>query len=295
MMRERTVTDIDVRLTRRRRGVVLAIATFVSAAASQIGVWTTDAATVIPGSCYDFLFYDGLDSRYAANHCAGALNAAGYAGTAYHNVAATTALANAQSDAVFFHAGHSLDFFENNCQPTCTGAHTGVAMAFESPDQNGNLDALASDPITAADLTNAFVQVCSEGGGCKNQLVMTAYPWGDDPALIKDNLIVLESCATAQDTTSFTSLARTAYDSGAGTVVGFVDDVSFSVNADESNLYGDAWANTFWSDAQSGVAYTTSVVDASNAVGNQYGYGSYVILINPGAPSSLYPAQYFLF
>jgi hypothetical protein len=246
------------------------------------------AASVIQGSCYDALYFDGLTSRYTASHCASALNQAGYSATAYHNTSAQQALQNSAGDAVFFHAGHSLDFFD-------TSGHTGVGLMYESPDQNGNLDALASDPITAADMTGAEVTVCSEGGGCRTQTVFAGYPWADTPQMFKANLVVLEACATAQDTTSFVSLATNAFDAGAGTVVGFHDDIAFPVNADETNQYGDGWANRFWADAAAGDSYVASVVDASNSVGNANGYGSYKVLQNPGAPTSLYPAQYFTF
>jgi hypothetical protein len=275
---------------RGRRRIPLVCGALLSFASAQLlvgGPLTARAAAVIQGSCYDALYFDGLTSRYAANHCASALNQAGYAGTAYHNTSAQTALQNSLADSVFFHAGHSLDFFDSS-------GHSGVGLMYEAPDQNGDLDALASDPIAAADMTGALVGVCSEGGGCRSQNVFVGYPWADTPQIFKANLVVLEACATAQDTASWVSLATTAFDAGAGTTVGFVQDISFSVNQDESNLYGDGWANRFWSDAAAGESYAASVVDASNSVGNAYGYGSYVILQNPGAPTSLYPAQYFL-
>lgn len=254
----------------------------------------TSAVATVQASCYDAYYFDGLTSRYSAASCANAVNAAGYAGTAYDNTSAQTAFVNSARDGVFFFAGHSLDLFDNNCSPTCTGAHSGVALAYESPNQSGSLDALAADPISAANVSGVLVSVCTEGGGCQAQPVLVAYPWGDGPQNFKPNLMVLEGCATSQDTANWVSMATAVHNAGAGTVVGFHDDIAFSVNADNSNLYGDGWANRFWSDLQSGQTYTAAAIDASNSVGNANGYGSVTVLQNPGAPASLYPAQYFL-
>lgn len=255
----------------------------------------SSAGAPVYASCYDALYFDGLDSRYSANHCASALSAAGYTPSSNHNVSAAAALLNASDDGVFFMAGHSIDFYANNCTPSCSGPHTAAGLLYESPDRNGNLDALAADAFYAANLeTTGSTTSCSEGGGCKTQNGFLAYPWGgENPQTYKVNLAVLEACATAQNAGSYTSMANTLHAFGVGTVIGFVDDISFPVNVDESNAYGDAWANTFWSDLGAGTTYTTAAVDAANAVGNQYGFGSWVQLHYSGAPTSLYPAQYY--
>jgi hypothetical protein len=83
------------------------------------------------------------------------------------------------------------------------------------------------------------------------------------------------------------------HDYWAGSVIGFVNDISFPTNVDESNTYGDQWANTFWSDLGNGATYAAAVVDAANAVGNQYGFNSWVLEQYSNAPTSLYPAQYY--
>lgn len=211
---------------------------------------STSSTVPVYGSCYDFLYFDGLDSRYSASHCASALSAAGYSPRAADNASAQTALINAGSDAAFFMAGHSTALYENNCRPSCTGAHTAAALLYESPNSNGNLDGLAADAFYASDLeTTAPVTLCSEGGACKSQTGFLAYPWGgENPQTYKVNLAVLEACSTAQNTNTHTSMTDILHSFGVGTAVGFVDDISFPVNVDESNTYGDAWANTFWGD-----------------------------------------------
>jgi hypothetical protein len=251
------------------------------------------------GSCYDALYYDGLDSRYSANHCASALSAAGYTPRPYDNTSAQTAAINSETDAVFFMAGHSMDLYDNGCVPSCSGAHTAAALLYESPNSGGPLDGLAGDAFTSAywlDSTGPTT-ICGEGGGCHSQTGFVAYPWGDgNPQTFKLNLAVLEACATAQETATYTSsMADYVHDYWAGNVIGFVDDISFPTNVDESNQYGDAWANTFWSDLGSGATYAAAVVDAANAVGNQYGFNSWVLLRYGSAPTSLYPAQYYPF
>ncbi|HEV7680148.1 MAG TPA: hypothetical protein VGQ42_16425 [Candidatus Dormibacteraeota bacterium] len=272
----------------RRQALTAVVALVVCAGAVGGQAGAVRAAAVIQGSCYDAYYFDGLSSRYASGGCASALNSAGYAGAAFSNATAASALQRAPLDAVFFHAGHSIDFY----QPGST-AHSGVGLVYEGPNSSSDIDILAGDPIYAAQLTGAEATICAAGGGCRTQLVLTSYPWGDLPSHAVSNLVVLEGCATAQDTTTDVSIARIVYNTGAGTVVGFSQDVSFPTNADNTNLYGDGWANRFWSDAGAGYSYTSAVIDASNSVGNAYGLGSWVVLQNPGAPQSLYPAKYF--
>jgi hypothetical protein len=246
------------------------------------------AAAVVQGSCYDAYYFDGLDSRYTSASCLSAIDAAGYNGAGFSNTTAQSAFERSPLDAVFFHAGHSIDFYQAG-----SSAHSGVGLVYEGPTTTSDLDLLVGDPIYAAELTGVDATICSEGGGCHTQTVLASYPWGDEPNHLVANLAVFEGCATAQDTATDTSIATTVYDAGAGTVVGFSQDVSFPANADNTNLYGDGWANRFWSDARAGDSYVSSVIDASNSVGNAYGFGSWVVLQNSGAPQSLYPAQYF--
>jgi hypothetical protein len=272
-----------------RRRALAAAALLVACVGPGAALATPAHATaVVQGSCYDAYYFDGLDSRYASSSCASAIDAAGYAGAGFSNATAQSAYERSPLDAVFFHAGHSIDFYQPG-----SSAHSGVGLVYEGPSRTSDLDLLVGDPIYAAQLTGVDATICAEGGGCHTQTVLTSYAWGDQPTHLVANLVVLEGCATAQDTTTDVSIARSVYDTGAGTVVGFSQDVSFSANVDNSNLYGDGWANRFWSDARSGYSYTSAVIDASNSVGNANGLGSWVVLQNPGAPQSLYPAQYF--
>lgn len=278
---------------RRRRGFLAGVLAFGAIAVPIVP--PASASTVpIQASCYDAYYFDGLTSRYSASSCANAVNAAGYRGTAYHNVSAQTALTNSAGDGVFFFAGHSLDEYDNGCSPTCSGPHAGVALIFESPDQNGNMDGLAGDPIAAAANTGPDAYICTAGGGCRGQTLFVTYSWGLSPQNYKDNLVVLEGCSTASDSVNWTSIATDVHAMGTGTVVGFTQDIAFSVNQDNSNVYGDGWANRFWSDLQSGWTYTSAATDASLSVGNANGYGSVRVLQYSGAPTSLYPAQYYL-
>ena len=87
-------------------GAVLAVALVsVAVAAIQNPAW---AAVVSTAVCSDGRWIDGLDSRYAANYCATALTAAGYAAVAESNTSAEPVLASQATDAIFYHAGHSL-------------------------------------------------------------------------------------------------------------------------------------------------------------------------------------------
>lgn len=278
---------------RRRRGVLAGI---LALAAIAIPIGNPSSAQTVPvqASCYDAFYFDGLTSRYSASSCASAVDAAGYTGTAYHNATAQTAAVNSARDGVFFFAGHALVAYDNNCSPACSGPHAGVSLMYESPDQNGNLDALAGDPIVAAEFSGADALICTDDNTCRSQLVFAQYPWGLSPQNYKSNLVVLEGCSTANDTANWTSIATSVSLIGAGTVIGFTQDIGFSVNQDNSNLFGDGWANRFWSDLQAGWSYTAAATDASNSVGNANGYGSVKVLQAPGAPQSLYPSQYFL-
>lgn len=249
------------------------------------------ASTLPTASCYDGYYYDGLSSRYSANHCAGALTQAGYAAQSYHNASAAQARTNTTSDAVFFFGGHAVSNYANGCQPTCSGPHQAYALLFESPDQNGNLDGLASNAGYSAQGTNVGVNTCADSGGCRFQQAFVTYPWGflGAPEEAKANLVVMQACATG---TAMTTDAHSAF---VGTAIGFANDVSFPANADETGQFGDQWANTFWADLGGGMTYNAALVDAANSVGNQYGYNSWVELQNRKAPTSLYPAQYYTY
>jgi hypothetical protein len=244
------------------------------------------AATVPTGTCVDFLYFDGLDSRHLAGQCNSALTQAGYASAGYDDQSARNEVQRESTDAVFFHAGHSLDYYD------ATG-HTAIALMFESPQGGSNFDALLGDPTASIDAEGPAT-ICNTQNQCQNA-TLVSYPWASNPTNAKLNLVVLESCATDGQISSFFSIADTAYDFGlANTVVAFSQDVSFPVNVDDSNQYGDGWGNRFWADAAANDSYKSSVIDASNSVGNSYGFGSWVVL-NPGVgPQSLYPAQYFV-
>jgi hypothetical protein len=243
------------------------------------------AATVPTGTCVDFLYFDGLDTRHTAAQCASALNQAGYSAAAYDDQSAQNEVERMTTDAVFFHAGHSLDYYD-------ASGHTAVALLFESPSKGSNFDALLGDPTASID-TEGPVQICNDQNQCTSGNLIS-YPWADTPQLFKFNLVVMEACATTANMDAFLSEGQEAYDAGAGTVLGFSQDIGFPVNVDDSNTYGDAWGNRFWSDAGAGETYSAAAIDAANAEGNNNGFQSWQLLVNPGAPTSLYPAGYFL-
>ncbi|MGI8609474.1 MAG: hypothetical protein ACR2MY_09645 [Candidatus Dormibacteria bacterium] len=266
------------------RGLALAVA--LIAPLGPAAAVRAASATAPTGTCVDFLYFDGLDTRHTAAQCANALNQAGYAGAAFDDGSAQNEVSRSPQDAVFFHAGHSLDYYD-------PGGHTAVALLFESPAQGSTFDALLGDPL-AAQVAEGPMTICNDQNQCRS-VDMVAYPWADTPQMFKYNLVVLESCATAHVINSFQDIADVASGAGAGSVLAFTQDVSFPVNADDSNQYGDAWANRFWSDTGGGQSYQAAAIDAANAVGNGYGYGSWKLLRPvPSAPSSLYPAQYYL-
>jgi hypothetical protein len=189
------------------------------------------------------------------------------------------------TDAVFFHAGHSLDYYD----PT---GHTAVALLHESPQGGNTFDALLGDPL-ASQVTEGPANICNDKNQCRSATLVT-YPWANTPQLFKFNLVVLESCATTSVINTFISEGETAHEAGVGSVLGFGLDVAFPVNVDDSNTYGDAWGNRFWSDTGAGQSYTAAAIDAANAAGNANGYQSWKLLTYTGSPQSLYPAQYYL-
>jgi hypothetical protein len=274
-------------------GVAATAARVFLAILAALTVLSGSARAATPGapvaSCYDLISFDGLDARYTANHCAAATAQAGYAATSYHNTDARSAAARAVADGVFYSAGHAL------LDQDSAGNTTAAMLLFEYPGPAQNADGLLGDSFTSYDI-QASSGICDDTGSCHEYATpIVAYPWADNlPAQFKLNLAVLQSCQTARSGSAFTDMTTLVNQNGAGTAIGFRDDVSFPVNAPESNLYGSAWANRFWADLAGGASYAAATVDASNAVGNAYGYGSYVVQHTPGAPNSLYPAQYYL-
>ncbi len=239
------------------------------------------------GSCYDAKYWDGLTSRYEASDCSTSLGRAGYTARIYHNTSALTAFLNYPDDAVFYFSGHSLNKYAT--PGSLSGPHSAIGLLFEEGGPSGDLDLLALD-IEELPATGSYT-VCNTYGVCHTQNGLKAYFWGTEPNTYRVNLAVLQACATASNATA-SSLAGALNYWGAGTSVGFVDDILDAVNVDNSHEYGNAWANKFWSDLGAGATYSTALIDAANSVGGQYGYGSWVQFHRAGAPTSLYPAQY---
>lgn len=273
------------RFTRRRAAALAGLA----ALAASLGAFVPHpaaAVAVVQASCYDAMYYDGLTTRWSASHCASATTDAGYGGASFDNASAKQATERNARDGVFFFAGHALVF--------TTQGDSGSTLVFEGPNSSGDLDGLASTPQNTALFERALIQLCSAGGGCRDQNAFLSYPYLAE----KVNLVVAEGCNTAQNgsflTVSVPSFAQGAYNHEAGTAIGFYDEILFPVNADETGQYGDGWANRFWSDLDAGYDYTTAMVDAANAVGNAGGLGSYVEFHHPGAPTHLRPAGVYV-
>jgi hypothetical protein len=234
--------------------------------------------------CYAFMFWDGLSSLYSNSNCGTATSAAGYATSAYANIDAGTAFRNGAHDAVYFSAGHSLDW-----------GNSGIAALFELPN-GGDLSALVGSPSYAPQIS--LTSVCNDKGNCHYQSATAggSYAWGTAAELDEINLVVLEECNTANNSNA-TSIGQAAFNAGAGTVIGFTKLISFAVNSTNDNRWGYAWANKFWSDLQSGSTYYTSMIDASNYENSQsggwYGYDGYYMFHGTGAPTTLAPATYW--
>lgn len=241
-------------------------------------------AAVIPtGSCVDANYGDGLDTRSAAAYCVNTLAAAGYNARALTNTDATQALETVGTDAVFYHAGHSL----------VVGAEPNVsAISSVFPASAGyGLTGLLGD-ITAADFQGP-ARVCTANGDCRD-VVLVNYPY--ESLMTQVNLALFQNCNSAGDPAfGYTSLAPYAYENyGTGTSIGFHDEVSWITNSPNIGIAGDAFARRFWADLGNGMTYSTALVDAVNAGGGTtYGYGSYRMYQRPDAPKSLYPAQYW--
>jgi hypothetical protein len=243
-------------------------------------------------SCYAFYYYDNLSSLYENSVCGSATSTAGYGNTyAGVNDTGQTAFTRGKSDAVFFAAGHSIDF--------CTGSNcSGVAFNFEAPN-GGTIDALVGDSSYTAELSGPFLSdICDDANNCHMQSSTAgkSYSWGTAAELDEINLVVLEGCVTANNSQG-TSMGLAAYDAGAGTTIGFTQNISFALNTSNVDAYGYAWGHRFWNDLQGQSTYYTSMIDAANYENSQsggwYGYNSYYMYTSPGAPNSLYPAEYW--
>lgn len=246
-------------------------------------------ADVLPtASCYDGRSFDGLESRYTASYCRNAVNAAGYAGAAYHNASAQSQMARQPTDGVYFFAGHSIVAADPS---TRREPYAAIGLLHESPGPNKNFDALVGDP-SAAPFLQGPMGICDETGSNCRSATMTSYPWASQ--LTKHNLVVLQSCNTAGSNGSFLGMAETAQLSGAGTTIGFKDLVYFPVNCPNCDSTGIRWARVFWDNLGAGYTYTTATIRATNSLSGGYGYGSYRILTNPGAPQRLRPSQYYV-
>ena len=247
-------------------------------------------------SCYDFYYWDNLTSRYENSNCGAAANWAGYLNLyAGPNAGAGTAYTRGVHDAVFFAAGHSYDF--------CNGSLcSGVAFLFELPN-SGTLSTLVGNAQYTAQTGGLnLADVCDDAQppNCHTQSASAgvSYAWGTKAELDEINLVVLQGCVTANNSVA-TSIAEAAASAGAGTVIGFLQNISFALYNDNYSEYGYAWGSRFWGDLQAGSSYGSAVSDAVHYVftqsGSQYwGYNSYWIDHKSTAPNSLYPAQYYI-
>ena len=267
----------------RALGAALAVA-LVSVPVTGI-VEPAQAAGVPTAVCSDGRWFDGLDSRYAASYCATALTAAGYAAVARSNTSAEPVLASEATDAVFYHAGHSLVVHDGT-------RATALSLLYAGEGAGGTTQGLLGDPWGAYAYKPGPMSLCANGV-CEN-ITLLQLPYAS--AMANSTLALFQSCNTAEDgVLGYTSPATIAFrDAMVGTVIGFRDEVFFQL-APGTNLTGDAFARRFWSNTQSGKDYLTSLVDAVNASGgSQYGYTSYVYLHHDGAPTRLRPATYYV-
>ena len=257
-------------------GAILLVAVVLAAAT------LTGCNAVQTANCYDF---DGIpgsaNTRSTAARCYGAANAAAlYGGASYSNDSASNAVSRADTEAVFFHAGHSIIFPGKGI----------FALLFESPGAGGpNLSGITTN-ASSLGVIQVPLTICDENGAnCRSDVLWQNYYYD----MQIHNLVVLMECQSAWSGPTYTSQVANASSAGAGTVVGFSDLISWSTTPD-SGSYGSGWANRFWSDVGSNIPYTTAVVNASNAVGNAYGYGSYSIAHKAGAPNTLAPANWYV-
>lgn len=246
-------------------------------------------------TCWDALYWDLVNSRSSAADCVNASAAAGYDIVGASNASAKFAIGYGGATAVFFVAGHSLDFSEGT-------AKVGQAMLFESPDNNGDIDAISGSSLytTANQAITMGQYICNTASPpqCHQTMIFADYPFADTPFIFQMNLAVFAGCYTSQEGATLHSINYVASASGADNSVGFTGEVFHPNGAtDQPSAYGNAWAQTFWSDLKSNLTYGQALVDGSNAVanlyaGNAYGWNTYVWYQSPGAASTLYPAQF---
>jgi hypothetical protein len=243
------------------------------------------AATKVQGSCWDLKAFDGLDTRYSASLCGKALSGRGWSPGVYDNKGAANALERTVADGAFYFAGHSV--LDGN-----KSGQTAAGLVFQSPGPGSTPTVLLGDSRTAPDIEGA-AGLCSPDTGKCIYGTIVAYPWAQTQLVDKENLMVLAACQTAHASGPFTDMTTVLHNSGVGTAVGFSRDVYSATSPDASYaLY--AWAKAFWADLGKNYLYTTALVDGANAQGGSYGYDSYVEKQNPGAPSRLSPAQYYV-
>lgn len=268
-------TDANAsRVKRLRRVSLAALVPLVLAGVP----WNSSAALVPTGSCYDFKYFDGLESRPSAYYCANGLDATGYNGQSYSNVSAKQALARLPLDGVFHFAGHAI---------VAGSPGAAISLLFQFPNIGG-MDALAGAPMGLS--VQGPVTLCNESGSsCKSATVVT-YPWAN--LLAKHNLVVLESCNTGGSNLlwSTVSMGNIARYSGAGTVIAFKDLIAFPLS--QADAYGIRWSRVFWQNLQNGATYAAASASAASAVGGN-GYFSYQVLTNVLAPTTLRPASYY--
>ena len=269
---------------RRRRGPTPRREVALGLALAVMAVALTACLQVKGATCMDFGYSDGLDTRYTATRCGEAVGAAGYPRQVLHNRTAADALLNGATDAIFFFAGHSLV----SRPKVGTGGYGALGLYLETPDAATD-DVLLGDSA-AAPYVSGPSTVCNESGSSCRSTTLVPYAFSDH--MEKYNLVVLQTCNSAHAALPFTQMTLRSYASGAGTTIGFSGAVSFAT-APDTNLYGDAWARRFWSDAAAGYSYRTAVANATAAVGYGYGYQTYVINQQITAPTGLRPAKYF--
>lgn len=269
----------------RMRPLQIAALTAVALLALSTSAQAAVGNTNPTASCVDGNFFDGLDTRYAATYCASALNYAQYQAMRFSNTDSTGVLENLATDGIFYHAGHAFV----SCQTStyCTAVASALAGTSAS---STTADSLLGDPNGVT--LQGPGQECSTV--CRSVTFVTT-PY--ETEMQKFNLAIFQSCNSAQDgANGFSSLATVASNTGnVGTSIGFRNEVAWITNAPGDNIAGDAFARRFWSDLKNGSSYGAAVVDATSAAGGAtYGYSSYVIHHQSGAPYYLSPAQYYI-
>ena len=143
------------------------------------GIAKAHAGAVPLATCWDGLYWDLLNSRKSADKCASATAQAGYDIVAASNSSAKFAMSYGQGTAVFYVNGHSLDYNDG------PNAIVGQAMLFESPDQNGDLDAVSGSSLsTTVGAIGPGYPICDDAQTkqCHAQTVFMDYPFADTVA-----------------------------------------------------------------------------------------------------------------